>query len=106
MQTRDGGTSAWHVIATNDEAPALVETVLELDPDDEYTKTELSDEAGVALKSLYLDGTIESIVDLGLLEKRDREGEEPLYSIAAESEVFEAAAAFDAAARTPHADSG
>jgi len=100
MHEPDGGRSAWHVIAEHDEAAALVAALLDLDPDTELTKTELSDTAGVALKSLYLNGTLEAVVDLGLVEKRERDGEEALYSVATESQAFEAARAFERAGQT------
>lgn len=105
MHERDGGHSAWHVIAEHDDAAAVVDTLLELDPGATLTKTELSDAADVPLKSLYLDGTLDAIEGLGLLEKEEREGEEPRYSVATESDAFEAARAFDAAGETARPDS-
>lgn len=101
----DDAGSAWGVIASHDDAAALIDTLLDLDDEAALTKTELSDCAGVPLKSLYLNGTLDAITDLGLLDKREREGEEPLYSVAAESPVFEAAEAFQRAATRPAADS-
>ena len=95
MHDPDGGTSAWHVIAEHDEAAALVAALLDLDPDT----------AGVALKSLYLNGTLQAVVDLGLVEKRERDGEEALYSVAADSDRFEAARAFERAGGVSRADS-
>jgi len=98
MYERDGGNSAWHIIADHDDAAAVVDTLLELDPDEEFTKTELSDQTGVALKSLYLNGTLDAICDLGLLEKRERDGDDPLYSVATDSDAFAAVEAFGALA--------
>ena len=91
---QDSGGSGWHVIASHDDAAALVETLIELDPDEEYTKTELSDAADVPLKSLYLNGTLDAVAEIGLLEKRAPDGEEQLYSVDADSDTFEAARAF------------
>jgi len=71
---------------------------LELDAGAEYTKTELSDASGVAYKTLYLDGTVEALVDAGFLEREQREDEETTFRIAPESAVFEVATAFDEAA--------
>lgn len=95
MEERKRADDGWNVIADHDGAATLVATLLEIDDKNEYTKTELSDRAGVPLKSLYLNGTLDAIVDLGLLEKQDRPSEEPLYTVATGSDVFEAALAFD-----------
>lgn len=87
--------SGWARIAALDGAASVVDAVLRLDPESEYTKTELSEAAGVALKTLYLDGTLDAIVDIGLLERHDAEDEETTFSVAADSEVYDAATAFD-----------
>jgi hypothetical protein len=104
MDGPETNDSAWQVVAQQDDAAALIDTLLELDPDAEFTKTELSDRAGVALKSLYLNGTLDAITELGLLEKRERDGEEPLYAVAEGSEAFEAARAFGRVTEAPAAD--
>ncbi|MBV0924592.1 hypothetical protein KTS45_10320 [Halomicroarcula limicola] len=88
-------TSGWGTVATHDEAPAVIDTLLRLDPEERYTKTELSEAAGVALKTLYLDGTLDHLAASGLLEKEETEGEETLFAVAADSDVYRAAAAFD-----------
>ncbi len=49
--------------------------------DKTYTKTALSEEAGVPLKTLYLDGTLEELVTVGLLESTKRKVEETLFSV-------------------------
>ena len=91
----DDPDTGWGHVATHDDAPAVIDTLLRLDPEATYTKTELSDEAGVALKSLYLDGTLDHLVEMGFLEKEADEGEEALFSVDTETAVFEAAVAFD-----------
>jgi hypothetical protein len=93
----DDPSTGWGHVASHDDAPAVIDTLLRLDPEKRYTKTELSDEAGVALKSLYLDGTLDHLVEMGFLEKHDQEGEEAHFSVAADSDVFGAAEAFDTA---------
>jgi len=93
----DEPETGWGHIASHDDAPAVIDTLLRLDPETAYTKTELSDEAGVPLKSLYLDGTLDHLVEMGFLEKHADEGEEVLFSVAADTGVFEAATAFDEA---------
>jgi len=93
----DGTPSGWDAIAEHDDAAALVAALLDLDPAETYTRTELSDATGVPYKTLYLEGTLAAVADLGLLERRDRGGEEPVYALATDSEALEAARAFDAA---------
>ena len=105
MDPSETDDTAWQVVAQQDDAAALIDTLLELDPDAEFTKTELSDRAGVALKSLYLNGTLDAMIELGLLEKRERDGEEPLYAVADGSDAVEAARAFGRVAKAPSADS-
>jgi len=91
----DDPETGWGHVASHDDAPAVIDTLLRLDPETTYTKTELSDEAGVALKSLYLDGTLDHLVEMGFLEKHADEGEEALFSVDVDTDVFEAAVAFD-----------
>jgi len=91
----DDPETGWGHVAAHDDAPAVIDTLLRLDPETTYTKTELSDEAGVALKSLYLDGTLDHLVEMGFLEKHADEGEETLFSVDSDTAVFEAAVAFD-----------
>ena len=91
----DEPETGWGHVASHDDAPAVIDTLLRLDPEATYTKTELSHEAGVALKSLYLDGTLDHLVEMGFLEKHADEGEEALFSVDAGTDVFEAAVAFD-----------
>ncbi|WP_324756859.1 hypothetical protein [Haloarcula montana] len=87
--------SGWAHVARHDESAAVIDAALRLDPEEAYTKTELSDAAGVPLKTLYLDGTLEDIVDIGLLTKDDPEGEEATFAVDIDSEVYQAASAFD-----------
>lgn len=100
----DGPESGWGHVASHDDAPAVIDTLLRLDPETSYTKTELSDEADVALKSLYLDGTLDHLVEMGFLEKHADEGEEALFSVDSGTAVFEAAVAFDDAIAARLAD--
>jgi hypothetical protein len=89
--------TGWGHVASHDDAPAVIDTLLRLDPEERYTKTELSDEAGVALKSLYLDGTLDHLVEMGFLEKHAQDGDEALFSVDTGTDVFAAAEAFDEA---------
>ena len=89
--------TGWGHVATHDDAPAVIDTLLRLDPEATHTKTELSDEAGVPLKTLYLDGMLDHLVEMGFLEKHVEAGEEALFSVDTDTAVFEAAVAFDEA---------
>ncbi|EMA18756.1 hypothetical protein [Haloarcula argentinensis] len=97
---RAGSDTGWAHIANHDKAATVIDTILRLDSDEKYTKTALSEAAGVPLKTLYLDGTLEELVTVGLLEKHEAEGEETLFSVDDGSAAFEAAKAFDTAAAT------
>lgn len=103
-ERRSDSQSGWGHIVAHDGAAAVIDAVLGLDPADRYTKTELSDAAGVPLKTLYLDGTLEELVTVGLLEKHETEGEETVFSVDDESPVFEAARAFDDAVGNQRSD--
>ncbi|MBV0902015.1 hypothetical protein [Haloarcula salina] len=103
-ERRSDSQSGWAFIAAYDGAAAVIDAVLELDPTERYTKTELSDVAGVPLKTLYLDGTLEELVTVGLLEKHGDEGEETVFSVDDGSPVFDAALAFDDAVRDQQSD--
>lgn len=85
----------WGHVAAHEDAPAVIDAILRLDQGAEYTRTELSESAGVPMKTLYLDGTLEHLVEMGFLEKVDAEGEETTYSVDRDSDVYAAAAAFD-----------
>lgn len=91
MDGTDG--SAWSRIDDFDGAAALIDAVLDLDPDDEYTRSELSEVADVDYKTLYLEGTVQAVVELGLLE---RAGDDPeqAFRAATDRPAFEAARAF------------
>ncbi|MBX0324553.1 hypothetical protein EGH21_16105 [Halomicroarcula sp. F13] len=87
--------TGWGHVASHDGAPAVIDAILRLDTDATYTKTELSDEAGVPLKTLYLDGTLDHLVEMGFLEKEVTEGEEVRFGVDTETSVYRAAVAFD-----------
>ncbi|MFB6073531.1 MAG: hypothetical protein ABEJ89_00805 [Haloarculaceae archaeon] len=86
--------SGWSLLAEHDGAAALVGAVLELDPDETYTKRELSEAADVAFKQLYLDGTLSAVVETGLLARTDDDGGEARYVIEDGSRAYEAARRF------------
>lgn len=93
----DGTVSGWSLVAAQDGAPAMIDAVLEMDHESELTRSELCDVADVPYKTVYLEGTIQALVDVGLLRKDDAGGEEATFSVDRESTAFEAAVAFDEA---------
>ncbi|QLH77683.1 hypothetical protein HZS55_10380 [Halosimplex rubrum] len=91
----DGG---WAFVATSDGAANLLGTLTELNAERAYTRSDLSERSGVPLKTLYLNGLLDEFVDLGLLVRADDEGDdetEPQYRVAADSDLLDAARAFD-----------
>ncbi|MHB9286690.1 hypothetical protein ACKVMT_06575 [Halobacteriales archaeon Cl-PHB] len=91
--------TGWSLVAEHDEAAALLATLVDLDTDETYTKSELAEASGVALKTLYLVDTLDAFVDVGLLEQagEDSYDDESSFRLVADSEVLEAARAFDGA---------
>jgi Fe2+ or Zn2+ uptake regulation protein len=89
--------TGWEHLAVHDDAPTVIDTLLRLDPDEIYTKTELSEETGVPLKTLYLDGTLSQLVDMGFLNEHSGEDEEARYSVTPETDVFAVAEQLDEA---------
>lgn len=92
--------SGWRTVASWDEAPALFAALVELESDREHTRAEIADAAGVPLKTLYLADTLESLVEVGLLDRLGDEGEETSYVIDGTHPALEAARAFDGAVAT------
>jgi predicted transcriptional regulator len=90
----DGG---WAFVAETDGAAALLETIGTLEPGQPYTRSELAEAAGVAMKTLYLAETVERLADLGVLRRVEGDDDQTRYELAPESPVSEAAARFEAA---------
>ncbi|MFB6084559.1 MAG: hypothetical protein ABEJ94_09975 [Halorientalis sp.] len=90
----DGG---WGFVADHDSMATIIDTVLDLDPGATYTRSELADETGIALKTLHLMDDVDGVVDLGLLDEHDPEGEEVYYTVNEDSDVLAAAREFDRA---------
>lgn len=91
--------SGWSLVAERDEAAKLIEALVDLDGNREYTRSELADAAGVALKTLYLDDTIGDLVDAGMLDRVDDEDEdtEARFVLNRDSDGLAAARQFDRA---------
>ncbi|MFB6201989.1 MAG: hypothetical protein ABEI98_08255 [Halorhabdus sp.] len=94
MHQTDDVPSGWEFVATREAAPSLIRAVLELDPGTKLTRSELAAAADVTVKQLYLADTVSELVDLGVLEVVDSEGE-PSYTVNPDSEVLAAAAHFE-----------
>jgi hypothetical protein len=94
---QDAPDSGWRLIATRDEAAALVGAIVDLDSGREYTRSELADAADVPLKTLYLVDTLEDLVDVGILDRVDDSADdsEACYALDEDSDVLAAARAFD-----------
>jgi hypothetical protein len=95
----DGG---WAFVAASDGAADLLGTLTELNAERAYTRSDLSERSGVPLKTLYLDGLLDEFVDLAALGRADDEADdesEPQYRVAADSDLLDAARAFDDAYR-------
>ncbi|QLH82803.1 hypothetical protein [Halosimplex pelagicum] len=90
----------WAFVAASDGAANLLGTLTELNAERAYTRSDLSERSGVPLKTLYLNGLLDEFVGLGLLVRADDEDDdetEPQYRVAADSDLLDAARAFDAA---------
>ena len=91
----DDAVAGWTLFAAEDDAADIVRALLELEPGTEYAQSEIADEANIPLKTLYLSGTLGTLVDLGLLARHEGDSQsETTYVVDAESDVYQAAAAF------------
>lgn len=99
--------SGWSLVTEQDEAAAIIGALLDLEPESEYARSELAESADVPLKTLYLVDTLEDLADAGMLERVDdgSDESEAQFTLNEDSEVLEAARAFDdAVARNLPAD--
>ncbi|MFW6435813.1 MAG: hypothetical protein ACOCY1_05470 [Halovenus sp.] len=96
MNSTSTAADGWAVVAESEGTAALIGAILELDPDESYTRSELADAAGVPLKELYLSDALADLVDIGLLEPVP-DAEEATYVVEADSPVYEGARAFETA---------
>jgi len=92
-------TSGWELVATEEEAASVIAGLLAVDPDREYTRSELAEAAGVPLKTLYLIDIFEELDAVGMLDRVDGTGaeSEASYRINDDSDVYLAAEQFDEA---------
>lgn len=96
---QDAPDSGWSLVAHRDEAASLIATLVDLDPQREYTRSDLAEQADVPLKTLYLVDTLEELVDVGMLERLDDRAEdtEARFVLNEDSDALAAARTFDRA---------
>jgi hypothetical protein len=89
--------TGWELVAQRDEAASLIGAVVELDPGTEYTRSDIADAADIPLKTLYLADALEDLVDVGALDRTEREDSENIFVVNEDSRVVQAAREFDEA---------
>jgi hypothetical protein len=104
MQGDARAETGWQFVAEGEEVASIIDTLLGLDPERTYSRSELAEETDIPLKTLHLMDDVDNVVALGMLEKHDAEGEEVSYSINPDSPVYEAARAFSDAVRDQDVD--
>jgi hypothetical protein len=98
----DGADGGWAFVADSDGAAALLGTLVDLNRDRTYTRSDLSERSGVPLKTLYLDGLLAEFEELGVLSRADGQGgeeSEPRYAVVDDSDLLGAAREFEDAYR-------
>ena len=85
----------WSLLATEEEVPTVIAGILALDPGQTYTRSEFATAADIPLKTLYLIGTLETLERAGMIERIDDDTEAARFRIDEESEMYQAALAFD-----------
>jgi hypothetical protein len=95
--TMTGTASGWQIVAAEDEAATIIASILELDTEGEYTRSELASAADIPLKTLYLLDTLDQLKSAGMLERVDDidAESEPCFVIDTDSALYEAAEQFD-----------
>ena len=87
--------TGWELVAQRDEAASLINALVTLDPDTEYTRSDIADAADIPMKTLYLADALEDLVDVGALEHTEEEDAEATFVIDEDSAVVRAARQFD-----------
>lgn len=96
MLDSDGAEGGWGFVAEHEGAARVLGALVEADPGETYTQSEIADLADVPLKTLYLNDLIDEYVDLGVLaEATDPDEYEVEYRVRTDGEVLRAATAFD-----------
>lgn len=89
--------TGWELVAQRDEAASLINALVTLDPDTEYTRSDIADAADIPLKTLYLADALEDLVDVGALDHTEEADAEATFVLNEDSAVVEAARQFDEA---------
>lgn len=101
MLQEDVPETGWGFIATKEGAAEVFSALLALDADAERTKTELAEDADVALKTLYVNDWLSELVDLGVLsEAGENDDGEQCYRLVEDSDLLVAARQFEDAYQT------
>lgn len=104
MQGETTPETGWAFIADNDEVATIISTALGMEADRTYSRSELAEKTGIALKTLHLMDDVEHVVELGVLDKHQSDGEEVAYSVNEDSTVLEKAREFGDAVTAAKAD--
>ena len=104
MQDDATTETGWAFIANTDEVATILSAVLTMDDGETFSRSELAEETDIALKTLHLMDDLDHVVDLGVLEKHDTDGEEVAYSVNSDSDVLQKAREFDAAVTAAQSD--
>lgn len=89
-------TTGWSLVAENDGTAALLGALVDLESGEAYTRSGLAEAADVPLKTLHLAETLDTFVEIGLLGRIESDDSETRFRIDEESDVLDAARAFDA----------
>ena len=87
--------TGWELVAQRDEAASLINAVVSLESDTEYTRSDIADAADIPLKTLYLADALEDLVDIGALEHTEEDDAEATFVLNEDSDVVAAAREFD-----------
>jgi len=92
----DRNDSGWALVAAEDEAATVIAGLLAVDPDREYTRSELAEAVGIPLKTLYLIGIFDDLKTAGMLQRVDNpdDDSEARFVIDDDSQVYQAAERF------------
>lgn len=89
--------SGWALVADIDEAATVISGLLKIDPDREYTRSELAEAIDIPLKTLYLIEILDDLESAGMLDRLDdpSDDSEALFVVNEDSQVYQIAEQFD-----------
>ncbi|MFB6180168.1 MAG: hypothetical protein ABEI77_10645, partial [Halorientalis sp.] len=68
MQGDPTTETGWSLIAASDEIAAIIDAALRMDGEETYSRSELAETTGIALKTLHLSDDVDRAVSLGVLD--------------------------------------